>query len=131
MQSIVLDCTIYDQYTGEPRSNFPKFEFNGDSGLAEIAKVAVGDIVVVSFVLKGRFYTNRAGDEAHVTNARGYKLEMVEQKNTPAQVSPVAPIPAPNTSTPAHGDSLPPMPIREPDFAPVPATAEDAYDLPF
>lgn len=129
-QSLVLDCTTYDQYTGEPRSNFPKFDFNGDRGLAEIAKVSVGDIVAVSFVLKGRYYTNRAGDEVNGTNVQGYKIDLAEQKNAPipapsAQSAP-APVPAYATPAPPISNDLPPMPTSEPAFGPMSNDDNDA-----
>lgn len=142
-QSLVLDCTTYDQYTGEPRSNFPKFEFNGDRGLGEIAKVSVGDIVTVSFVVKGRYYKNRADEEVNGTYVQGYKIELVEQKSAPAPGPAQTPAPAPtpyaNTPAPAYsgpatnasapatnaGDGLPPLLTHEPDFVPMPATKED------
>lgn len=121
-QSIVLDCTTYDQYTGDPRSNFPKFEFNGDRGLAEIAKVSVGDIVTVSFVLKGRYYENRAGEEVNGTYVQGYKIELVEQKSATAQAP--APSPAPAPAPMSHSGV--PAPAQS-----ATAPAEEADGLPF
>lgn len=129
-QSIVLDCTTYDQYTGEPRPNFPKIEFNGSKMVDVITdlELQVGDIVVVSFVLKGRYYTNRAGEEVNATYVQGYKIEPVEQKSAPAPAQAPAPSPAP---APAHvgpmpqsGNQLPPMPTSEPDFGPAPIDDE-------
>lgn len=142
-QSLVLDCMTYDQYTGEPRSNFPKFEFNGERGLGEIAKVGVGDIVTVSFVVKGRYYKNRADEEVNGTHVQGYKIELVEQKSAPAPgpvpASAPAPTPFANTPAPAYsgpatnastpatnaGDDLPPLPAQEPDFGPMPSDDDD------
>lgn len=124
-QRVIFDCTTYDQYTGEPRSNFPSMEFGGKM-LESIAQLSVGDVVTVSFALDGRFYTDRnTGEEKHFTSIRGYKIEVVgdrpAQGNTPASEHALSPTGQRDVyqDNPTYGRAQPLPP------------AEDADDLPF
>jgi hypothetical protein len=119
-QRVIFDCATYDQYTGEPRSNFPSIDFSGKS-LETIAQLNVGDMVEVSFGLKGRFYKAKdTGEEKHFTSIEGFRIQKVGQGQAPQ--SPFAPSPTPDPFAPA------------PAQAPLPSTAgqaDDDTDLPF
>jgi hypothetical protein len=108
-RSVILNCTRFDQNTGEPYPNFPSIEFNGKM-IDEIRSINVDDRVEVSFSLNGRFYTNAQNEEKHFTSIRGFKIEVIKSEQ-PAKPS---------------GDHLP-MPTKEPDFLPEPADSEDPF----
>jgi hypothetical protein len=121
-RGLILDCTTYDQFTGEPRSNFPRVEFSGDKGVAMLDALSVGQIVEVSFALNGVMYT-KEGEEKNFTSVRGFKVSAVDNQRPTAPASdPFAPSPTPDPFAPA------------PAQAPSPSTAGQADDpdnLPF
>lgn len=61
-RDLVLDCSLYDRYTGDKRENFVKFEFGGTK-CHVLDSFKVGDIVNVAFVLKGDYYTPKGETE--------------------------------------------------------------------
>ena len=116
---LILDCTTFDQLTGEPRSNFPRVEFNGDKGVEMLSGLSVGQIVEVSFALYGVMY-EKDGEKKNFTSIRGYKVTPVETQ----QQTPLASGPAP--------DPFAPAPAQTPAPAPRPAAqAEESDDPPF
>lgn len=74
-RTLVLDCTRYDQFTGERGyDNFPSFEFTGDK-CSDLDNYQVGQIVSVSFDLQGNKFVDSNGKERWFTSIRGYKIE--------------------------------------------------------
>ena len=80
---IVLDCTRYDQYTGERGfDNFPSFEFSGDK-CQMLDGYKEGDIATVWFDLQGRKFVGEDGKERWFTAIRGYKVELARRIENP------------------------------------------------
>lgn len=78
---IVLDCTRYDQYTGERGfENFPSFEFSGEK-CRMLDGYKEGDVATVWFDLQGRKFTGEDGKERWFTTIKGYKVELVRGRN--------------------------------------------------
>ena len=93
-RTIVLDCTRFDQYTGERGfDNYPSFEFSGDK-CAELDNYQVGQIVTITFDLQGNKYTDSNGKEKYYTSIRGFKIELKGQtqqlNNTPTPIEQVS-----------------------------------------
>lgn len=112
-RELVLDCSRYDQYTGEKRDNFPALEFVGQN-CQTLDALAVGDMVQVAFVLAGRRYV-KDGQERYFTSVTGYKAEPYQHPQATAQGQPAAPQSAPQPVMPQ----------------PAPQGAENKDDLPF
>ena len=75
-RSIILDCTRYDQYTGERGiENTPEFEFFGDR-CVELDNYQVGQIVTISFDVQGSRYKNKDGKEQIFTRVQPFKIEL-------------------------------------------------------
>lgn len=107
-REMVLDCTHYDPYTGEPYENFVKFEFGGNR-CDELNKYKVGDDVMVSFRLQGKAYADKTtGQQSYFTTVVGYKCEpfvrggqqpamqpvnnqQMQYQQVPEQMPPIAP----------------------------------------
>lgn len=78
-RTLVLDCTRFDQYTGERGyENFPSFEFSGDK-CADLDNYKVGQVVSVSFDLQGNKFVDSNGKERWFTSIRGFKIELKGQ----------------------------------------------------
>ena len=72
-RTIVLDCTTYDRYTGEPMPNYPSFEMSGErTKLTDSFKK--GDMVEVSFFLSGRQY-EKDGETRFFTSVIAYDVK--------------------------------------------------------
>lgn len=105
-QELYLDCTRYDQYTGErmQKENKLLLEFGGDKVLKRLeeARLQPGDIVTVSFELQGNETRDKQTGKLRVFNSvRCYDVEvkrrageMGAQTANPAPAAP-APQPAP------------------------------------
>lgn len=79
-RELVLDCTIYDRYTGEPRENFPKFDVFGD--LCDKLDGMKGKLIQVSFALNGVKYTDKQTNETkYFTKIKATKIEEYATKN--------------------------------------------------
>lgn len=116
-QQIIFNATRFDENTGHEYPNYPSINFN-DRGVDTIMQLglAEGDLVEVSFTLKGRFYTKN-GEEKNFTVAEGYKIERMEQRQrqygpyTP-QSAPVQPEQyAPATAVDEPGDACDDLPF--------------------
>jgi len=89
-RKLFMDCTRYDQYTGERGfENTPLLEFGGkvldklntlvEQGLKK------DDIVTVTFDIQGTKYTNKTtGKQDVFTRVRPYDIEMFSQKSQQA-----------------------------------------------
>lgn len=84
-RTLVLDCSRYDQYTGQKFENYPQLEF-ASKNTAILDNFNVGDVVEVSFALQGRSY-EKDGVQKYFTSIVGYKVEpyntQQSQQNTP------------------------------------------------
>lgn len=72
-RQLVLDCSRYDQMTGEKLENYVSIEFTGKR-LEELTQHSVGDYVTVSYVLQGRKYV-KDNITKYFTNILGIKVE--------------------------------------------------------
>lgn len=103
-RSLVLDCSRFDQFTGQKYENYPQIEF-ASKNVSLLDGLIEGEIVEVSFALQGRSYT-KDGTTRFFTSIVGYN---VEARNT-AQEQPVAqqaPQSAPAPQPDPQNDDLP------------------------
>lgn len=103
-RSLVLDCSRFDQFTGQKYENYPQIEF-ASKNVSLLDGLKEGEIVEVSFALQGRSYT-KDGTTRFFTSIVGYN---VEARNT-AQEQPVAqqaPQSAPAPQPDPQNDDLP------------------------
>lgn len=78
-RAIVLDCTRFDQFTGQRGyDNYPSFEFSGDK-CSELDNLKVGQVVTLSFDLQGNKFIGNDGKEKYFTSIRGFKIELKGQ----------------------------------------------------
>lgn len=79
-RTLVLDATSYNPTTGEKFVNTPALEFSSTRcGILDNFKV--GDLVKVSYNLKGRKVTNADGNYRYMTSVAAYAIEYVQQQN--------------------------------------------------
>lgn len=124
-RELVLDCTTYDQFTSEPRVNYPSFTFMSKH-VTELDNFQVGQQVVVSFFISGRAWV-KDGVTKYLNDVVGYKVEPVQAQQAPPQPQPQAT---------AQGQQAPrPQPQSNPPFPPnvdaSGAPIENTDDLPF
>lgn len=103
-RSLVLDCSRFDQFTGQKYENYPQIEF-ASKNVSLLDGLIEGEIVEVSFALQGRSYT-KDGTTRFFTSIVGYN---VEARNT-TQEQPVAqqaPQSAPAPQPDPQNDDLP------------------------
>lgn len=97
-REFILDATTHDPYTGERSQyeNILPLEVSGDK-CAELDKFKVGDVIIVSFALQGREWTNQDGQVKRMVSIRCYKLEAREsvQQQTVQSVQQPAPVQVP------------------------------------
>lgn len=100
---ITLDATRYDQYTGEAMyPNFPQFIVSGEERCVELDGLAGGEVVTVSFDVRGAKYTDReTGCEKIFNRVQAYKIEPYAKSRARAS---------------APAGAVPPLPDKEPDF---------------
>ena len=91
-RTLVLDCSRYDQYTGQKFENYPQLEF-ASKNTAILDNFNVGDVVEVSFALQGRSY-EKDGVQKYFTSIVGYKVEPYNTQHS-QQPAPQAPQNAP------------------------------------
>ena len=77
-RTLVLDASIYNQHTGERIVNTPALEFSS-SRCGILDNYKVGDLVKVSYNLRGRRVTNADGSYRYMTNVNAYAVEYVQQ----------------------------------------------------
>lgn len=84
-RSIVIDCTRFDQYTGERGyENTPMLEFIGEK-CNELDNFHLGDIVAITFDIQGTKYTNKDGVESVFTRVQPYRIELKQMRTQVAQ----------------------------------------------
>lgn len=111
-RQLFLDCTRYDQYTGERGfENTPIFEFGGKALEKLEELIAQGlkkdDIVTISFDIQGSKYT-KDGKIQIFTRVRPYDIEVFKprnQNNEPQQASAPTPHPTPEPAPAAYTDN--------------------------
>lgn len=99
-RDLVINVRRFDPNTGEPVTdweNTPKLSFIGDK-CSDLDRFQVGQMVIISFDLQGRKYTNANNETDIITEARPYKIEAYGQrasqpspKQMTAQTQPHAP----------------------------------------
>ena len=120
-RTLVLDCSRYDQYTGQKFENYPQLEF-ASKNTAILDNFNVGDVVEVSFALQGRSY-EKDGVQKYFTSIVGYKVEPYNTQQS-QQPAPQAP-----QNTPQAEQSNQPFTPRAVDANGNPVDNND--DLPF
>lgn len=129
-RELVLDCSTFDQYTGEPRPNYPSFTFMSKH-VTDLDNYNVGDRVQVSFFISGNEW-NKDGVVRYINDIVAYKIEpYVSNQGSQASQSPApsqpptqgAQVPPQNTNEAQQGNSAAP-PAQ-------PANGENTDDLPF
>lgn len=114
-RGIILDCSTYDQYSGNPIPNFIRIEFSGLRPTGELEKVQIGQFVEVSFMVKGTMYADKnTGEMKNFTSIRGYKVDVLSSapvttpQEQPHKTAPVEATPAARTAdVRKEGDDLP------------------------
>lgn len=84
-RAIVIDCTRFDQYTGERGyENTPMLEFIGEK-CNELDNFHLGDIVTITFGIQGTKYTNKDGVESVFTRVQPYRIELKQMRTQTVQ----------------------------------------------
>lgn len=75
-REFLLDATSYDPWTGERSQyeNIVPLEVSGDR-CADLDRFKEGDVITVSFVLQGRYWTTESGEQKRMTGIRCYRIE--------------------------------------------------------
>ena len=105
-RELVLDCSRYDEYTGEKRENYVSFSFT-QKRCAELDGLSEGELVEVSFILNGRKY-EKDGQTRYITDVVGYKVDRKESRQTAQAPASVAP---PSAPAAAEGEANPDLPF--------------------
>lgn len=106
-RELVLDCSRYDEYTGEKRENYVSFSFT-QKRCAELDGLSEGELVEVSFILNGRKY-EKDGQTRYINDIVGYKVDRKESRQTAQAPASVAPPSAPAAA--AEGEANPDLPF--------------------
>lgn len=116
-RELVLDCSRFDEFTGEKRENYVTLSFT-QKRCEELDGYQQGDLVEVSFILSGRAY-DKDGQRKYITDIIGYKVERRDSKasvtNAPAAPQVAAPQAAPQSYSQPQQPSQP-MPLEEMPF---------------
>lgn len=123
-RDLVINVRRFDPNTGEPVTdweNTPKLSFMGDK-CRDLDRFQVGQMVVISFDLQGRKYTNANNETDIITEARPYKIELYSQRpsqtapqQTPTQAQPQASS-YPQSAPVSHAPAQPQYPRQPQDF---------------
>lgn len=109
-RNIVLDCTRFDQYTGERGfENYPSFDFFNEK-CQELDKFQAGQVVTIHFDVVGAYYQPT---DKYITNVKPYKIEprQTAQNSMNGNVQQSQPIPtAPQPQSVQHGGYAPAQP---------------------
>ena len=125
-RDIVINVHRFDPNTGEPVTdweNTPKLSFMGDK-CRDLDRFQVGQMVVISFDLQGRKYTNANGETDIITEARPYKIEAYDQRPSQPASQPMA------ASAPAQAPTYPqsaPMSQAQPQYPQQPQGFQDPF----
>lgn len=125
-RDLVINVRRFDPNTGEPVTdweNTPKLSFIGDK-CRDLDRFQVGQMVVISFDLQGRKYTNANGETDIITEARPYKIEAYGQRPSQPASQPMA------ASAPAQAPTYPqsaPMSQAQPQYPQQPQGFQDPF----
>lgn len=128
-RELVLDCSRYDEFTGEKRENYVTLSFT-QKRCEELDGFALGELVEVSFILSGRRY-EKDGQTKYITDVTGYKVERkgaqqgIAAPQAPQAVAPQA-VAAPQNVPQAAPQMVAPQQMVSPQTAP-----QSADNLPF
>ena len=73
LQEFYLDCSNYNQMTGEKYDNYCKLQIVNEK--VSLQGLTVGQDVDVEFFLNGRFYTNSQGKSGFMQHLNASKIE--------------------------------------------------------
>lgn len=123
-RDLVINVRRFDPNTGEPVTdweNTPKLSFIGDK-CRDLDRFQVGQMVIISFDLQGRKYTNANNETDIITEARPYKIEAYGQRASQpapqqmtAQTQPMA-APAQAPTYPQQAQTQPQYPQQPQGF---------------
>lgn len=123
-RDLVINVRRFDPNTGEPVTdweNTPKLSFIGDK-CSDLDRFQVGQMVIISFDLQGRKYTNANNETDIITEARPYKIEAYCQRASQpapqqitAQAQPQAPT-YPQSAPMSHAQAQPQYPQQPQGF---------------
>lgn len=123
-RDLVINVRRFDPNTGEPVTdweNTPKLSFIGDK-CSDLDRFQVGQMVIISFDLQGRKYTNANNETNIITEARPYKIEAYGQRalqpapqQMTAQTQPQAPT-YPQSAPMSHAQAKPQYPQQPQGF---------------
>lgn len=87
LQEFYLDCSTFNQYTGDKRENILKFQVT-NSSIDKLQPFNAGDILKVTFGIKGRFFEfedkeTKQTKKSHAQNLDAYGFELIQTKNVP------------------------------------------------
>lgn len=108
-RTLYLDCTTFDQYTGQ-RSQYENkllLEFM-ESKTALLDNIKPGQVVTVSFDLQGSEITEQDGQVKHFIHVRPFGIE-VRQMQHPQAPQQFAQQPAPQYQQPVQAQQFPPQ----------------------
>lgn len=111
-RDLVINVRRFDPNTGEPVTdweNTPKLSFMGDK-CRDLDRFQVGQMVVISFDLQGRKYTNANNEMDIITEARPYKIELYGQRPSQPATQPMA------ASAPAQAPTYPQQAQTQPQY---------------
>lgn len=111
-RDLVINVRRFDPNTGEPVTdweNTPKLSFMGDK-CRDLDRFQVGQMVVISFDLQGRKYTNANNETDIITEARPYKIELYGQRPSQPATQPMA------ASAPTQAPTYPQQAQTQPQY---------------
>lgn len=73
-RSVIIDCSRFNQNTGEKYENTPMLEFVGNT-CNDLDNFRNGDLVTITFDVQGSKYVNKDGQTQIFTRVRPYKIE--------------------------------------------------------
>lgn len=105
-RELILMLRRFDPNTGEPitdTENTPQLTFIGDR-CADLDYYQQGQVVIVSFDIQGRKYTDQSGVSKIINDIRPYKIEPYQSRNIAvsqtAPSTPQSPVPQSAPATP-------------------------------
>ncbi|WP_404812042.1 DUF3127 domain-containing protein [Capnocytophaga canimorsus] len=129
VQEFYLDCSTFDQYTGEKRENLLRFQVT-NAKIDKFQSVPVGAIVKVSFGIRGRFFDGMDKEtgqtkKMHGQNLDAYAFEVIEY---PQQQPPTEWTPAPQEQNPSY---QPQQTSAFNSYGQAPAQNQEDDEMPF
>lgn len=76
VQEFYLDCSTFNQYTGDKYENILKFQLI-NKNIDKLEEAKVGQRLKIQFQPRGRFYERETGDKFHTTNLDAFGVEVI------------------------------------------------------